>query len=386
MRLVAGLREDHDVAVACPDDGRLAVEVDRAGVERLALPAVDASLRLHPLQTAAGLRQLRAGGSALARVAGGFRADVVHANTPRVGIMGAIGLRRGAPPFVVRAHEHLPLTQVGRAVRSLIVHSASSVAAVSDFTAKRFNEGLTRPVATRVYNSIDQARFDPARVAPAPLREELGLGPDTRLIGQIAQITPWKAQDVSIRALAALRGEGVDAHLRAGGEGRLWRQGRALRQPRVPGLARAARRRAVGAPRRPLPGTARRRAGDHARARADAAALVGGAVRAGDGRGHGARDASARELRRGRPGAGRGRRDRTRHGAEAPRPVGAGRRRAAERPRPPAADGRAQPAGRGPVPRRRARRGDGRALRERRRACVRATRSPCAGHVGAARG
>jgi D-inositol-3-phosphate glycosyltransferase len=33
------------------------------------------------------------------------------------------------------------------------------------------------------------------------------------LIGQIAQITPWKAQDVSIRALAELRAGGLDVHL-----------------------------------------------------------------------------------------------------------------------------------------------------------------------------
>jgi len=56
-------------------------------------------------------------------------------------------------------------------------------------TAKK---ATPKPVATRVYNSIDQARFNPDRVRPAPIREELGLGEDTRLIGQIAQITPMR--------------------------------------------------------------------------------------------------------------------------------------------------------------------------------------------------
>ena len=37
---------------------------------------------------------------------------------------------------------------------------------------------------------------------PAPLREELGLGPEAALLGQVAQITPWKGQDVAIRTLA----------------------------------------------------------------------------------------------------------------------------------------------------------------------------------------
>jgi L-malate glycosyltransferase len=213
MRLVAGLRRDHELAIACPDDGRLAREVESAGIERLSLPAVTASLKLHPVHTPAGLRQLGTGGSALARAARSFRAEVVHANTPRVGIMAAVGLRAHDPPFVVRAHEHLPLSRVGRSIRALILRKAAAVAAVSDFTAARFNEGLPEPVAVRVYNSIDHSRFDPNRVAPAPIRAELGIDPDARLIGHVAQITSWKRQEVSIRALAELRARGLDVHL-----------------------------------------------------------------------------------------------------------------------------------------------------------------------------
>jgi L-malate glycosyltransferase len=213
MRVAEGLRADHELAIACPDSGKLAQQVARAQIERLSLPEVDASLRLHPVGTPVGLGQLGAGGLALGRAARRFRADVIHANTPRAGIMAAVGSARGGPPFVVRAHEHMPPTPMGRAVRALLVARAGGIAAVSDFTAARFNEGLPRPVATRVYNSIDHSRFAPELVSPAPIREELGLAPEAHLIGQVAQITPWKRQDTSIRALAELRAGGVDAHL-----------------------------------------------------------------------------------------------------------------------------------------------------------------------------
>jgi glycosyltransferase involved in cell wall biosynthesis len=213
MRVVEALRDDHDVCVACPAEGPLPDAVDAARVERLPLPSIDASLRLHPLQTPLGVARLVAGGVALARMARRFRPQVIHANTPRTGIMAAVGRRLGGPPFVVRAHEHLPLTPTGRAVRSLIVRTASAVVAVSDFTAEKFNEGLPRPAATRVYNSIDHARFDRDRVQPARLRDELGLAPAAALIGQVSQITPWKGQDLSVRALAELRRWGFDAHL-----------------------------------------------------------------------------------------------------------------------------------------------------------------------------
>jgi glycosyltransferase involved in cell wall biosynthesis len=216
MRLLAGLRADHDLCVACPA-GTLADAVDRAGVDRLPLPAVDASLRLHPVQTPVGLAQLGSGGLALAKAARRFRADVIHANSPRVGIMAAIARARGGPPYVVRAHEHVPVTGVGGVVRGLLVRTAGGVAGVSDYTTVRFNEGLREPVASRVYNSIDHARFNSA-VRPAPLREQLGVGPDAVLLGQVAQITPWKGQDVAIRTVAGLRQAGIDAHLVLVGE------------------------------------------------------------------------------------------------------------------------------------------------------------------------
>jgi L-malate glycosyltransferase len=218
LRVAAGLRDAHDVVVACPDGGPLAAAVDGAGIPRLPLPAVDASLRLHPLRTPAGLAQLGAGGVALARAARRGGVDVIHANTLRTGLMGAVARGLGAPPVVVRAHEHVPLTPVGRSVRAVLVRTASAVVAVSDDTARRFDEGLPRPVAQRVYNSIDHARFDPARVRPAPLRAELGLPAGAALLGQVAQITPWKGQATAIRALAALRAGGIEAHLVLVGE------------------------------------------------------------------------------------------------------------------------------------------------------------------------
>jgi glycosyltransferase involved in cell wall biosynthesis len=217
MRLLEGLGSECHACVACPPAGALADALDRAGVERLPLPTVDASLRLHPVQTPVGLAQLGAGGLALARAARRFRADVVHANSTRVGIMASIARAGGSPPYVVRAHEHVPLTGAGRAVRGLLVRTAGGVAAVSDYTATRFNEGLVKPLATRVYNSIDHALFNDS-VQPARLREELGVGPDAALLGQVAQITPWKGQDMAIRTLAGVRRAGVDAHLVLAGD------------------------------------------------------------------------------------------------------------------------------------------------------------------------
>lgn len=214
MRLVATIRRRHHVAVACPPSGPLADMLDDAAIQHVPIPPFEASLRLDPVQTPVNLVRLGIGGVALARAARRFEADLLHANTPRAGLMGALANRLGGPPLVVRAHEHVPLDNVvGRGVRSVLGRSANAIVTVSQEIERRFNHGLDKPVATHVYNSFDRERFNPERVRPAGVRAELGIPPTSPLLGQVAQITPWKAQDTSIRALAQLRREGVEAHL-----------------------------------------------------------------------------------------------------------------------------------------------------------------------------
>ena len=128
MRVLAGVRDAHQVTVACPPGGPLADAVDRAGVEHLPLPAVDASLRVHPVQTPVGLGQLAFAGLALARASRRVRPDVIHANTPRTGLVAAIARLRGGAPFVVRAHEHLPATPVGRSELVAVIRAKRALA------------------------------------------------------------------------------------------------------------------------------------------------------------------------------------------------------------------------------------------------------------------
>ena len=218
MRLVDGLSASHSVAIACPPGGPLTELVDAAGIERFAVPAFEASLRLHPVQTPVGLARLAAGSVGLARTARRYRPDLLHANTPRAGLMSAAASRLGGAPMIVRAHEQLPLTPVGRGVRFVLTHSAAAVVTVSKDIAQRFNDGLDRPLASHVYNSFDRDRFDPEQTVPAAVREEMGIAHDASLLGQVAQITPWKGQDTAIRAVAELRRGGLDSHLLVVGE------------------------------------------------------------------------------------------------------------------------------------------------------------------------
>ena len=213
MRLLTQLSADHECAVAAPAPGRLPEILDAAGIRRFEIPAGDVSLRLDPVQTPLGLSRLAAGGVRLRAVARRFGADVIHANSLRTGLMAAVATPLGAPPVVVQVHEHLPLSPPGRATRVASARTAAGVSAVTDYTAANFDPGLRRPRAVRAYISIDHERFDPGRTPPVDVRAELGLSPDSALIGEVAQITPWKGQDTAIRMLHELRRERPDTHL-----------------------------------------------------------------------------------------------------------------------------------------------------------------------------
>jgi hypothetical protein len=82
LRLLKSPRAEHEVAVACPDEGPLAEALGQAGIARFSVPAFEASFRPHLVHTPAGMARLGTGGVALVQTARRFGADVLYANTP----------------------------------------------------------------------------------------------------------------------------------------------------------------------------------------------------------------------------------------------------------------------------------------------------------------
>lgn len=217
LRLLESLSDDHARAVACPLDGGLKEAVLARGVPQFDLMGTELSFSLHPVRTPLAFARLVQSALSIVRCARHFRADVVHANSVRAGLIAGLARSLGGPPMVTQVHDHLPPGRQGDLTRLAIAAAARNVVGVTDATAARFNEGLRRPKAERVYISIDHARFSPRVRGQSRIRSELGLEDDTPLLIHVAQITPWKGQDIAIRALAQVRRE-VDAHLLIVGE------------------------------------------------------------------------------------------------------------------------------------------------------------------------
>ena len=206
LDLLGALPDDVSPAVACPS-GALADAVGALGVPWRRLPAIDASLRLHPLHTPRGLAALGAGAVVIRRLADRLGADLLHANSIRAGLVAAIAVRCGAPPAIAHVRDCLPPGAVSSATLRVLSGASSAVLANSEYTRGAVERRVrTQRAHMRVVHSpVDVSRFDPGRYERAAARAQLGIGPDAFVLAVVGQLTPWKGQDDAVRIVARLR-------------------------------------------------------------------------------------------------------------------------------------------------------------------------------------
>jgi glycosyltransferase involved in cell wall biosynthesis/SAM-dependent methyltransferase len=217
LELVHGLRGEHEPALACPA-GPLADRARELGLEVLSIPGTQLTFRLHPWHTPIGLASMTNAALRLRAIVRERRPDIVHANSTRAGLL-AIPAARGISPVVVHCRDALPDGPAGRGVARALLSGADGLVAISRHVAKMLaGPGWAGRRVAVVDNAIDLGRFDPAALpGAAACRSSLGLKPGL-LLSVIAQITPWKGQDLAIDTLAELRRRGCDAQLLVVGE------------------------------------------------------------------------------------------------------------------------------------------------------------------------
>jgi glycosyltransferase involved in cell wall biosynthesis len=214
--LLGALPAEVHPLVACPP-GSLAAAVKLLDVQTTAITGTAGSLRAHPLHTPRALAEMGLAALQVGRLARRNRAEVVHANSIRAGIL--LGLARlSTAASVVHIRDCLPAGPLTSATMRLIAATATTVVANSHYTGECMRSAAPGASVEVVYNPVDLARFDPARIDPADARarllRELGGLPERRLLlGLVAQISPWKGQETAIEALRLLVRDGVDAQL-----------------------------------------------------------------------------------------------------------------------------------------------------------------------------
>ncbi|MBF6209869.1 glycosyltransferase family 4 protein [Nocardia puris] len=205
MRLLTALRDSPlgavDPVMVCTEPGPMVTALRARGIP-VTVYANDFDNRSMTITGSSPLRLLT-GGFSLARI--GWRlgalvrdehADVVVAASVKALLMGALAARRAGVPLVWQVHDRVSAEYFGRLlaplVRLLAVLCCAGLIANSRATERSLP---TRRVPTVVaYPGIE---FD-ADHERSPQRP-----PADTVVAIVGRLTPWKGQDVALRALAA---------------------------------------------------------------------------------------------------------------------------------------------------------------------------------------
>lgn len=216
LELLRGIRGDVDACLACPD-GELAALARGLGIPVVVTRPVELSFRLSGSQTLLGLARFPRVALEIGRASRAFRADLVHANSVRAGLVAIAARAIRSPRPIVHVRDTIPPGIAGRLVAASLCRGASLVLANSQFTASTLGH-THRDRVHVVYNAVDLERFSARDGGREEVRGELAIPPTTPVLGVVAQLTPWKAQDDAIRILARVRDVFGDAQLLLVGE------------------------------------------------------------------------------------------------------------------------------------------------------------------------
>jgi glycosyltransferase involved in cell wall biosynthesis len=214
---IMGGAELHLLSVARHFRERSTVVLFADGPFRHALEAAGVEVRVFPSEWAT--RGIRQGGprfsarnvAAILRLAwlawqAARGAELIYANSPKALLVASIARLVRPKPVMWFLHDLLDETHFSpRAIRLLVTtanRTAARILANSRATAAAFvSVGGRGDLVRVVYDGFDAARFHDTSVDLTALRAELDLK-QSRAIGVFGRITPWKGQDVVLRALA----------------------------------------------------------------------------------------------------------------------------------------------------------------------------------------
>lgn len=189
-------------AIVATEGGRMADRVTAAGGELVIMAAGTKN----PLRMLANAVKLR-------RMIKAENVDLIHARSRAPAWSALLAAQWTRIPFVTTYHG--AYSEKGRLknLYNSVMARADVVIANSNYT-RQLIQGRYGTVPTRIrviHRGVDEANFDPARVAPErrdALRERFGVAPGQRIILQAARLTSWKGQAVLIDAAALLHQAG----------------------------------------------------------------------------------------------------------------------------------------------------------------------------------
>jgi len=164
-----------------------------SGIEHVAIESLTRAMS--PLSDVRAMRELVAKFREI-------RPDIVHTHNPKPGIMGRIAARIAGVPVVVNTvHGLYALPEDGMAKKAVVYGLERLASSFSDAELLQNPEdlavlrrvGVPHTKMTVLGNGVDLSRFDPlgVRGARERIRRELGVGPDTTVVGLVGRLV-WE--------------------------------------------------------------------------------------------------------------------------------------------------------------------------------------------------
>ncbi|WP_127490878.1 glycosyltransferase family 4 protein [Paenibacillus glycanilyticus] len=206
-----------EVTVMAPE-GELLERARKAGLAVMALPSYNARLSRNPFRLAAGIIGMIRAGKQLSDAAMAGRAEVIHANSLRAGMMASLFYWRHRIPVVWHLHDNPPKGLVGKLIRMYAARAAQAFIAISEPVSVGLGSSsgpvhlIHNGAVLSHYSELEKKRY---RIE---LRRQLDTPAGGRVMVIIGQITPWKRQEDAIRALQFLIQQGEENYLWIVGE------------------------------------------------------------------------------------------------------------------------------------------------------------------------
>ncbi|WP_330254628.1 glycosyltransferase family 4 protein [Nocardia sp. NBC_00565] len=204
LRLLAALRELRliDVAQIYTEDGPMVERMRARGVEtRVLRGAFDSramTIGSGPLRMVAGFIALVRLGWALGATARELGADVLVAESTKALVMGAVAARRAGIPLIWQVHDRIAVDYFGR-LPTMVIQLLGRLTAHGYIANSR-----TTLRTLRIGRGPAVVAYPGVELDDRCERAEQRSPTDTVLVA-VGRLTPWKGQDVLLRAVAAAK-------------------------------------------------------------------------------------------------------------------------------------------------------------------------------------
>jgi len=207
-------------------EGELLERARKLGIEVSALPSYRARLTKNPFLLAKDVAGMLAAGWRLSVHLRRSRAELVHANSIRAGLMAGLFAWHHRLPLVWHLRDMPPGGPAGRLIRLLAARTARAFIGISASVLDAFQHPSLDGRLHLVHNGVELRDTPPEakRRIRAEIRRGLGTPAYAKAAAMIGQIAPWKRQEDAIRAAARLIGEGEDLYLWIVGEPKFRRE------------------------------------------------------------------------------------------------------------------------------------------------------------------